>query len=339
MRKYVLVFLSVLLLVLPAMAAMAQGQETQSSPQTETQAPQAGNQVKPAQKPPRVVGQPQTEAEKQAWTEIEQAATIKEKAELAKKFLQNYPDSGLTPFAQQLLAFSYQQANDFQNFVLEGEKTLEELPNNPLLLTNLAVAYAQKNEPDKAIDRAQKALQLIGLMQKPNFVSPGQWAQQTDQLQADAHYALGLSYVDQYVRLDNKQQVPTAPVLAQAAEQLEEAVKLDPGHDRSYYHLGFVYAKHNKGIDSINCYARAVALNGIAAAPARVPLEKVYKAVHKNTDGVDAVIAKQREYVQQKMAEAQAKYNSLGMQPAQPSAQPPQQQPAPLQGSTPTPHQ
>ncbi|MFB3902948.1 MAG: tetratricopeptide repeat protein [Acidobacteriota bacterium] len=287
-----------------------QQQETQ--PEQTTPAPTA--------KPPRVIGQPQTQEELNAWVAIEKAATFEEKGKLAEDFLVKYPESGLTPFAHQLLAFRYQQANNFDKFAFHAEKALEELPQNPILLSALSAAYAQKGQADKATDRAQKCLQTLDQMPKPAQLGEGDWMLQKDQLAADAHYALGVAHVTKY------QQAPapagqTDANLTKAAEELTKAVELDPSHDRAYYHLGFAFARQNNGEKAIESYARAVALGGIAQSLARDQLQRVYQFVYKNTDGLEQTIATQKEYVQKQVAEKRARAQSLQPQTA-PPAQP-----------------
>ncbi len=320
-----------LFLALTLMCA-AQGQDQQKAPQappTQQQQPQvapgATQGTQPGQtaqtppaKPPRVVGQPQTQEELTAWTAIEQAATFDEKAKLAEEFLTKYPDSGLTPFAHQLLAFQYQQQNNFEKFAFHAEKTLEELPQNPIVLSSLAAAYAQKGQADKAIDRGQKCLQALGQMPKPPQVGDGEWMLQKDQLTADAHYAIGVANVTKYQQAPTPSGQPNTNLIA-AVEELSKAIELDPSHDRAYYHLGFAYAKQNNAEKAIESYARAVALGGIAQSLARDQLQRVYQFVYKNTDGLEQAIATQRTYVEKQVADKRARAQSMQPQQAAPA--------------------
>ena len=324
------------LLLAFAVSAAAQAQDQQKAPQTpptmtqQPQAPPAAPQATtpgqaaqtPPAKPPRVVGQPQTQEEMTAWTAIEKATTFEEKAKLAEDFLTKFPDSGLTPFAHQLLAFHYQQQNDFDKFALHAEKTLEDLPQNPIILSSLAAAYAQKGQSDKAIDKAQKCLQAMQNMPKPPQFGDGEWMLQKDQLAADAHYAIGVANVTKYQQAPAAGGQPNAN-LATAVEELTKAVELDPSHDRAYYHLGFAYAKQNNGEKAIESYARAVALGGIAQNLARDQLQRVYQFVYKNTEGLEQAIATQRQYVEKQVADKRARAQSL-----QPPAQTAPAQPA-----------
>jgi len=303
-------------------AAQAPQTQPPQQPQVEPATPQETQpgqttQIPPV-KPPRVLGQPQTQEEMNAWVEIEKAATMEEKGKLAEDFLTKYPESGLTPFAHQLLALSYQQQNNFEKFTFHAEKTLEELPQNPIILSTLAAAYAQKGQPDKAIDRAQKCIQALEQVPKPPQVGEGEWMLQKDQLAGDAHYALGVAHVTKYQQAPSPSGQPDAN-LAKASEELIKAVELDPSHDRAYYHLGFVYAKQNNGEKAIESYSRAVALGGIAQTLARDQLQRVYQFVYKNTDGLEQSITTQRQYIEKQLAEKRARAQSLQPPPAAPA--------------------
>jgi len=304
-------------------APQTQPQQPGVAPTTPPQGTQPGQTTEtPPAKPPRVVGQPQSQDELNAWVAIEQAATIEEKGKLAEDFLTKFPESGLTPFAHQLSAFHYQQQNNFDKFAFHAEKTLEELPQNPIMLSALSAAYAQKGQADKAIDKAQKCLQALQQVPKPAQIGEGEWMLQKDQLTADAHYALGVAHVTKY------QQAPapsgqTDTNLIKAGEELSKAIELDPSHDRAYYHLGFVFAKQNNGEKAIENYARAVALGGPAQSLARDQLQRVYQFVYKNTDGLEQAITNQRAYVEKQVADKRARAQSLQPQqpaPAQPGA-------------------
>jgi tetratricopeptide (TPR) repeat protein len=322
MKNKTILVLLVGALLLPGVSA-AIAMRSDARPAQEQPAPQPQPQQEPQEQPappPRVVGQPQTQEEFDAWIAIEQAETFDEKAQLAQAFLSRFPESGLTPFAHQLLALHYQQANDKDRFIHHSEKTLEDLPDNALILTHLAIAYAQKQEPEKAIARANEGLSALRQMQRPAQLTEAQWAQQRDQLSADAHYAIGVAHMDRFNQLENEAQKTDDPNLKNAAQQFETAIESDPAHDRAYYHLGYVYAKMNEAEKALNSYARAVVVGGVAAAPARDQLARVYEFVHKNRDGLEQLLNEQREFVQKKIAETEQRLQALEPQAVTPSS-------------------
>ncbi len=330
-------------------SAIAQGQQQPPPPQPPPNqaepAPAAPStppgQATPAQppvKPPRVVGQPQSEQERQAWLAIESAPTWEEKGRLAENFLAQFPESGLTPFAHQMLAFRYQQANDYDKFMLHAEKSLEEIPDNPVLLGLLAAAYAQRGQPDKATDRAQQALRLLEQMSRPPNMSAADWVINKEQLQADSHYALGVA------SMVRQNQAPAAKGsedenLKAAAIALDKAIQLDPAHERAYFQLGVVLARQDNAEKSIEAFARAVAIGGAVQSLAREQLGKVYEFVFKNRDGLEQVIEREKEYVNQRIAQRQARLQAIqtAAPPAAAPGEPATQQPAPAEPQQPAP--
>lgn len=324
MKKFPELFLVVAVAV--SAAALALQQQQPQQPQQPAQQPPPGQ---PAPKPPRVLGQAQSQEEFDIWSRINAAVTPQEKAQLAEGFLEKFPESGLTAFAHQTAALAYQQMNNYDKFIHHSEKTLEELPDNPLILTSLAVAYAQKDgNADKAIEKADKGLMMLAALQRPPQVEQAQWEAQLDQLKSDAHYALGTAYLEKFSKGD---QSVSNPDLLKAIENLEKAVSLDPRYDTAYYRLAFAYVKKNDAESALKYYARAIAVEGVVSSMARESLLKVYEFVNPKKQGEEdqqyrqrvseatqQLVAQEKEYVQKKLAEKQAK---LG---AAPSAPPPQ---------------
>ncbi len=328
-------------------SANGQGQQQQPPPQPPANQAEPApappstppGQTAPAQppvKPPRVVGQPQSEQERQAWLAIESAPTWEEKGRLAENFLTQFPESGLTPFAHQMLAFRYQQSNDYDKFMQHAEKSLEEIPDNPVLLSLLAAAYAQRSQPDKATERAQQALRLLELMSRPPNLSAADWVMNKEQLQADSHYGLGVASLARYNQAPGAKGSEDQNLNA-AVVELEKAIQLDPAHERAYFQLGVVLARQDNAEKSIEAFARAVAIGGAVQSLAREQLGKVYEFVFKNRDGMEQVIEREKEYVNQRIAQRQARLQAI--QTAAPPATAPASPGAPQQSAPAAPQQ
>jgi tetratricopeptide (TPR) repeat protein len=315
------IFVLVLALAVGMTAPYAQeAGETQPPPPTQ----QNQDAVEPPlPKPPRVVGRPQTQEELDAWLAIERATSLAEKGQLAESFLTQFPDSGLTPYAHQLLALRYQEENNYEKFVYHSEKTVEELPGNFLILSALAAAYAQKDESDKAIAKAEQALAAVAAAERPPMLSEAEWRVQREQMEADAHYAIGSAHLSRHQKEPNANRQEDAN-LKRAVEELQEATALDPAHDRAYYHLGFAFARQDNAEKALESYARAVAIAGVTRQLAQEQLQKVYQFVYQNTDGLEQVVQEQKEYVQSQVAAKQAKVEST----IPPSSQPEQSEPS-----------
>lgn len=262
-------------------------------------------------KPPRVVGKAQSEAEMTAYRAIEAAPDPEQQVQLGQQFLDQFPESGLTPLVHRRLAFIYLQKNDYTDFKSHAEKALEELPGSPDLLIRLAYGDAEQGNVESALQRGTQGLQVLGNMAKPPQAPAVQWAREKAELSAEGNYAVGLCYMKKYMTSGSKKATLEDPNISQAIDHLKRSVEIDPAFDASYYRLGFLYVRLNDAQNALLNYARAVAVNGVAAPPARTSLEQVYKFVHKNTDGIEDLIAQQKNYIQSQKAQKQKELDEL----------------------------
>ena len=269
-------------------------------------------------KPPRVVGQAQTKEEFDAWSVIEKTEDFKAKAQLNLEFLQNHPESGLTPLAHQFLALAYQQQNNYEKFVEHGEKAVVELPTSYVLMIELAVGYAERGHPDEALDRGQRGLEVSAAGIKPAQLTTADFISKRDALQADANYAIGLSRLHQSLKGGSSKD----EMLELARVHLEKAIELDPNHERAYLRLGRVYLTQKDADQALDAFARAVAVGGITQEIAQGQLEQLYTYIHKKTEGMDEAVAKGKEFLQQKTAEKEARLQEIQDQEAQQLTQP-----------------
>jgi tetratricopeptide (TPR) repeat protein len=287
------------------------------------------------EKPPRVVGEAQTPEEWEAWQLVEQAPSLQEKAQLAQAFLAKYPESGLTAHAHHLLARQYYQAGDMTNFVPHAEKAIAELPQAVDMLSGLAFFYAEKGQPDRAIDRANRALQAVESASRPAEVSAADWVSQLYQIRAEANYALGRAHLSKIARSENRAEDPN---LIKAVQYLETALKYDPRHDYACFRLGFALRNRNDAGGALLAYGRAIAIGGVAAGPAQQQLEEVLGIV-KNAmpdsewakKSAQDVVAAAAGQLQQELARVQSEQAAL-VQTIQ--AQEAQGAPAPAPGPT-----
>ena len=258
-------------------------------------------------RPARVLGQAQTKEEFEAFVALKTAEGPRGKATSAENFLEKFPQSGLAPFAHQVSATAYHQLNDYDRFIHHAEKALLEVPYDPLLLTQLAVAYAQSDQTDEAMKKARRGLQTIGTLRKPPQVAREEWESQLRQFHADANYALGAAHLQNFSK---SMQGPSDPNLKGARDYLERAVLQDPLHEAAHFQLGFAYVKQNKADKAILSYARAAALSGFTSLLARQHLEKIYKYLHppkrdedeklygqRISRGLEELIVREREYL------------------------------------------
>ncbi|MFQ5738516.1 MAG: tetratricopeptide repeat protein [Acidobacteriota bacterium] len=297
MSKFFIVFLG---LVSGPVTLFGQTQQQQETPPP------------PLSTPPRIVGQAQSQAELEAWNIVQQAAAREEQIRLCKEFLQNYPESGLTPFAHHLLAKAY-GPEDPEKFILHAEEALRELDNLPGITAMLAFFYAERGEDQKAMSRAQQTLDVLGRMEKPIQVTAAQWTKHRYEVSDQAHYALGRALL-------NQSRGPGREAnLAKAVDHLEQALRQSPTDSYACFRLGEAYTRQREYEKAIEAYARTVALGGVIAQYARPHLEEVYKDVHESTDGMEDAVSEQQKIIQEAMAEREQELQKLQVpEPSQP---------------------
>lgn len=311
----------VLTLVLTPTFALQAAQQQQQQQQPQGQQP-----VHPPQKPPRVLGQPQTREEYDAYVAITQPMQIdpaklaekvksgmtesaaralldsEERAKKAEEFLQKFPDSGLTPYVHQIAATTYQQLNNYDKLVEHGEATLKELPDNAVILTFLASAYAQRGKSDLALERADKAVTAINALQAPPNVNPADFAKGKNDLLAMAYGSKGIAYLSkaQEARMkkaaEPKKEEPANPAnpgasangkkdddanMDLAITNLKKAIELNPKDDLAYFEMGIAYTLKNDADNAVDSYAKAVAIGGFVSNLAKDKLKAVLEAVLK----------------------------------------------------------
>lgn len=266
-RAFLVILTSLLFWLTPLVAQQAGSAESEPEAQQEG----AGTPQTEPTPAPRVVGEARTPEEWDAWQAITRAPSLAEKAELSRRFLENFPDSGLTANAHYFIAQYLYQTGDVESFVRHAEIALEELPNAVDLLGELAFFYAEQDQPEKAIDRANRALDLLQATNKPVGVTPEAWVDQVYKLRAEANYALGRAYLSR-MPSENRSE---SPALSRAVNHLEAALKFDPRHDYAAFRLGFAERNANDAGGALMAYGRAAALGGVAAGPARNQVEDV----------------------------------------------------------------
>ncbi len=276
------------------------------------------------------------DAEFNAYDAVIQSIQAEEVIQLGKKFLDLFPESDLATFIHKRLAISYQQLNDYENLVFHGEKTIELSPNDPDIRPTLAMAFEERGENNKAIDYAVEGLRILEAIEKPADTPIRRWVVLRDRGMADANYAQGLAYLKKSLKMvgDN------AVILNRSVEYLEKAIEADPIFDAAYFRLGYTYTRLNEAEKAIENYARAAALNGIAAQLALEQLQTLYTFLKRDPAGIPQYTQEQRAYIDGKSAEKEAQIQlleeeermklqqqlDLQLQPQQPQQPQPQQQ-------------
>ena len=265
----------------------------------------------------RVVGEPRSQAELEAWEDVAAAEDVGKRVRLARKFLANYPDSGLTAHVHRVLANAALERNDIDNFILQGEKALLELPDTPDLLALLANIYSERGEVLKATEYAMRALPLLDQAgEKPAAVPSIQWVTLRQGLRANAHYSLGRSHLEMW----NVSSPKSPERLQQAVEHLNRTLEMDPQHAYAAFRLGFAQGRSRDAEASLAAYARACVIEGPAAGPARKSLERIHKNLQRDPESkwaqtsVKEILQEEEKRLEARMAEREQELNRLAAQ-------------------------
>lgn len=266
MRKTQILILTFLFLGISSTPATAQqGGSSDVQEWREAGAPDVGQQ--PAAEGPDV----------EAWIEISSTIDPKTRSELALNFIQTYPDSDLIYSVHHLLALYFLGINDQERFIHHGEKALEGLPQLPDILVHLSFVYAESNQPDLAVKKAVRALQLVKNLPDPSEDVAIDWYSQLERLVAEANYSLGRAYLTYADQNPEKNEAN----LTRSIGYLQNALQHDPRHAYASLRLGHAYSNLNKAVGAVSAYARAVAIGGKTAEPARQELSRVLAIIQE----------------------------------------------------------
>ena len=212
-----------------------------------------------------------------AWNSISSTIDPGTRAELALDFIETYPDSDLLFSVHHLLALYYLGLNDQDQFILHGGKALEGLPDLPDVLTHLSFVYAEGNQPEKAIKKAVRVLQIVKSLPDPDEESAIDWFSQLERLEAEANYSLGRAYLT-YAEQDPEKRDLN---LTRSIGYFQSSLQHDPRHAYSSLRLGHAYSNMNRAVGAVNAYARAVAIGGRTAEPARQELSRLLALIQE----------------------------------------------------------
>ena len=255
MRLPRIAVLSAAIAVFSGAAWAAQEQTQQPEPQQE---PAAESQP-PAQAPeeetlPPALPLVASPGELGAYQEAINQPDPDQKITLAEKFLLDYPESNLRSHVYSALATAYQQKNDYDKVVENGEKSLALDPDNVMSLVIVAQILPQRLrgsglETAQKLSRAERyarhGLELVDSLSQPANVLPEEFAKKKTMLSSWLHSALGLVYLQR-------------GAFGNAQEEYKIAVSLaSPPDPTDYFRLGEAYRSERKYDEAIEAFEKA----------------------------------------------------------------------------------
>jgi len=189
-----------------------------SGPQT----PMAQSQTQPAASQPQQKKEIKDPAEYNAYVSAVQQTDPNAKISGLEAFLVQYPNSVMKEDGLELLMGSYQQAGNQSKVIDTANRLLAVNPNNVRALVLLAFNERAAQKWADAKQHAEKGLQAIPSMTKPDGVSPADFEKQKAQMAALLESVAGFSALQ---LKDN----------ATAEKDLRAAVEADPANVENVY--------------------------------------------------------------------------------------------------------
>ena len=265
-----------LVALLLVLANLASGQ-TAASPQPQASQPQAS----PAQ--------PQTQkkeikdpAEYNAYVGAVQQTDPAAKISGLEAFLTQYPNSVMKEDALELLMGTYQQANNQAKVIDTANRLLAANPNNARALVLLAYNERAAQKWADAKQHAERGLQALDKMPKPDDVSDADFAKQKTQLAGLLNSVAGFSALQ-------------LKDYAEAQKYLRPAVEADPNNVENVYPLALAYLTATPSDDVNGLFFIARAANLVSDPKGKDSIIKFghsrYVKYHGTDQGWDELMA------------------------------------------------
>ena len=263
-------------------AGIASGQQATTQPQTQPAAPA---QTQPAASQPQP--QPQKKeikdpAEYNAYVGAVQQADAAAKISGIEAFLAQYPNSVMKEDALDVLMKSYQQAGNLAKVVDTANRLLAANPNNVDGLVLLAYNERASQKWADARQHAERGLQALSIMAKPDGVSDADFQKQKTQFAGVLNSVAGFSALQ---LKDN----------AAAEKYLRAAVDADPSNVENVYPLALasLTATPEDDVNGLFFIARAANLVKDPAGKAQIIKfgHSKYVKYHGSEEGWNELLA------------------------------------------------
>jgi tetratricopeptide (TPR) repeat protein len=260
-------------------AAAASGQQATAQPQTQTAAPA---QAQPAASQPQPKKEIKDPAEYNAYVGAVQQTDPTAKISGLEAFIAQYPNSVMKEDALELLMGTYQQAGKQDKVIDTANRLLAANPNNVRALALLAYSERAAQKWADAKQHAERGLQALASMSKPDGVSDADFQKQKTQLTALLDSVAGFAALQ---LKDN----------ATAEKDLRAAVDADPNNVENVYPLALasLTATPEDDVNGLFFIARAINLVKDPAGKAQITKfgHAKYVKYHGSEEGWNELLA------------------------------------------------
>lgn len=270
----------------------------------------------------------QDPAEREDFSRIEQSEDPSQRTGLIEAFVQKYSESNYLGRVHHMATLDYRRLNQPEKMFEHGQKTLQHSPDNIPILTLMALAYSDREDPDRSIQLATRSLGLLQKIVRPANTDQQQWEAEYRRYMAQSLAGLGHAYLVKYEleRTASKEASPpeesptsragaeTDPArpkspstaaargarlatlhLARAYGYLTKSLNEEPRSQFVHFQLGVVSTRLKRLPQAMNAFARASLLDGGYREISRRNLESLYRTTHQNSlDGLQELLAQAR---------------------------------------------
>jgi tetratricopeptide (TPR) repeat protein len=246
--------------------------------------------------PSRILGQAQSQEEAAAWDAIQSESQLAERIRMGEEFLRRFPESGLTPFVHYALATAFRYTNEPDKFIRHGEKAVDELSALPDILSHLAFLYSEMGQKELAEESAMETLRLMDSVERPQNVSPVQWATQQFAFKGEAFYALGRVHLARATESSGDADARNNS-LEEAARFFERALEQAPHHQFAAFRLAETLLIRRDPQGAGSYFARAAALGGVIGDQARMKLSQLL-GESGSSEALEDLLAEQKSVLE-----------------------------------------
>jgi tetratricopeptide (TPR) repeat protein len=268
-----------LVAVVITFAGIASNQQVTAQPQTQPAAPA---QTQPAASQPQQKKEIKDPAEYNAYVGAVQQTDAAAKISGLEAFLAQYPNSVMKEDALELLMRTYQQAGNQAKVIDTANRLLAANPNNVTALVLLAYSERAAQKWADAKQHAERGLQALSSMTKPDGVSDADFQKQKTQ------FGIVLDSVAGFAALQLKDN-------ATAEKDLRAAVEADPSNVENVYPLALacLTATPEDDVNGLFFIARAINLVKDPAGKAQITKfgHSKYVKYHGSEEGWNELVA------------------------------------------------
>ena len=189
--------------------------------------------------PVTIASQIQNPGERSAYIELSKKTTPPRALELAKSFLQNYPQSAFLAPVYEVAARASFDLGDFKSGLEYAHLSLALLPENTLLLVAVADVQAHQHQNELAIASAHNALDYFDRFDRPAAIPKHDWSDLKRRQKATAWFVIGRALINQALQASDVEIKKS--LLRQSAAALLQARVLNPDDMETLYLLGVAY--------------------------------------------------------------------------------------------------